>query len=136
MIKIKTAYPILISESTDHRALIVYVPDLKINTEGKNLLDAIEMARDAISLWIVDREDVKKEIPIPSKTINKKEAEDIITFVDVDTDAYRREIENKAVRKNLTIPSWLNEKAEKQGLNFSNVLQKALKHELGIKEEL
>ena len=131
MVKIKAAYPILISND-----LIVYVPDLKINTEGKNLLDAIEMARDAISLWIVSNEDRNKNIPIPSKTIDKEDSNDIITFVDVDTESYRRELDNKTVRKNLTIPSWLNEKAEKQGLNFSGILQKALKRELGIKEEL
>jgi len=131
VVKIKAAYPILISND-----LIVYVPDLKINTEGKNLLDAIEMARDAISLWIVSNEDRNKNIPIPSKTIDKEDSNDIITFVDVDTESYRRELDNKTVRKNLTIPSWLNEKAEKQGLNFSGILQKALKRELGIKEEL
>ena len=130
MVKIKAVYPVLISND-----LIVYVPDLKINTEGENLLDAIEMARDAISLWVVDREDDNKEIPAPSKVVDKENPDDILTFVDVDTDSYRRRLDAKCIRKNLTVPNWLNEIAEKQGINFSNVLQKALKRELGIKEE-
>jgi post-segregation antitoxin (ccd killing protein) len=52
--------------------------------------------------------------------------------VDVDVDAYRRKIENRTVRKNLTIPSWLNEQAEMAGVNFSSLLQKALKEELQL----
>jgi len=115
--------------------LIVYVPDLRINTQGIDLLDAVEMARDAISLWIVSNEDRHKEIPMPSMHVEKEEPDDILTFVDVDTDRYRRELDFKCIRKNVTVPSWLNEKAEKQGLNFSYVLQKALKRELGINDQ-
>ena len=52
--------------------------------------------------------------------------------MDVDFDAYRKMLENRTVRKNCTIPSWLNEKAEQAGINFSAVLQKGLKEELNL----
>jgi len=55
-----------------------------------------------------------------------------INFVDVDTAEYRRENDNRAIKKTLTIPNWLNSKAEKAGVNFSQTLQKALKQQLGI----
>jgi len=45
---------------------------------------------------------------------------------------YRRENDNRAIKKTLSIPSWLNSKAEKAGINFSQTLQKALKEELGL----
>jgi len=56
---------------------------------------------------------------------------DTVTLVDVDVDAYRRKLDNRAVRKNLTVPFWLNEQAERAGINFSCVLQEALKQKLG-----
>ena len=57
---------------------------------------------------------------------------DIVTLVDVDFDEYRRRNENRAVRKNVTIPSWLNERAEEAGVNFSAVMQDALKARLHL----
>ena len=45
---------------------------------------------------------------------------------------YVNECKNQTVRKNVSIPSWLNEMAKKSNINFSNTLQEALKHELGI----
>jgi post-segregation antitoxin (ccd killing protein) len=56
-----------------------------------------------------------------------------MTFVDIDFNAYRRENDNRSVRKNLSLPSWLNDRAEKAGVNFSQVLQEGLKVRLGIK---
>jgi post-segregation antitoxin (ccd killing protein) len=53
----------------------------------------------------------------------------------VDTDNYRRYFENKAVKKTLTIPMWLNQRAEDANINFSQLLQKALKTELHITEQ-
>jgi hypothetical protein len=52
----------------------------------------------------------------------------------VDTTEYRAAIENKAIKKTLTIPSWLNHAAEKQHLNFSQILQEALKERLQIRK--
>jgi len=127
---LKTAYPVIITDVGD--CLLASVPDLEIDTSGKTLIEAIEMARDAISIWCVSQlDDFNRTLPEPSSlNIIKHGSNEIATLVDIDIDAYRRSLENRTVRKNLTIPSWLNEQAEKAGLNFSQILQKALKDEL------
>lgn len=127
----KTAYPIVITKEAD--GYIVNIPDFDIMTQGESIADSIDMARDAISLMGVQLEDEEKNIPSPSDIAKITVSDNgIVTLVDVDFAAYRRSIENRAVRKNCTIPSWLNEKAENAGINFSSVLQKALKEELNI----
>lgn len=112
----------------------VSFPDLPgCNTFGEGLNDAIEMAKDALCLWLYSKEQDKETIPTatpPSKI--KVAGDDFITAISVDTDTYRRYYENKAVKKTLTIPSWLNEQAEQANINFSQTLQKALKEELHI----
>jgi post-segregation antitoxin (ccd killing protein) len=55
-----------------------------------------------------------------------------VAIVQVDTDAYRRLHDNRAVKKTLSIPNWLNERATAAHLNFSAVLQDGLKRQLGI----
>ena len=127
----KTVYPVVISQG--QKFLLSYVPDLEIDTQGQDLIEVIEMTRDAISIWCVCQEDAGEPLPIPSdiSTIKKKEG-DILTLVDTDINEYRRKMENRTIRKNLTLPSWLNERAEKAGINFSQILQKALKEELSI----
>ena len=119
---------------------LVEVPDLEILTEGKDMKNAIEMARDAIELKCVSLEDDKKEIPLPSEISsldvnNGTFAEDgttVISLVDIDSEEYRRKIDTKAVRKNVTIPSWLNYEAEHAGINISRVLQEALMEVLNV----
>ena len=120
--------------------ILVEVPDLEILTEGKDMKNAIEMARDAIELKCVSLEDDKKEIPLPSEISsldvnNGAFAEDgttVISLVDIDSEEYRRKIDTKAVRKNVTIPSWLNYEAEHAGINISRVLQEALMEVLNV----
>ena len=128
----KLAYPIVISK--EKKFFVVYVPDCRINTQGDSIVDAIEMARDAISLWCMCTEDdFNRPLPTPSELSEIAATEDqIVTLVDVDIDAYRRKYGLKTVRKNLTIPQWLNEKAEKQRVNFSRILQDALIDHLNI----
>ena len=120
--------------------ILVEVPDLEILTEGKDMKNAIEMARDAIELKCVSLEDDKKEIPLPSEISsldvnNGTFAEDgttVVSLVDIDSEEYRRKIDTKAVRKNVTIPSWLNYEAEHAGINISRVLQEALMEVLNV----
>lgn len=68
---------------------LVYVPDLKINTHGESLADAILMARDAIGVVGLDMEDDGDKFPAPSKDVPHQENE-IVSLVDVDLTAYRR----------------------------------------------
>jgi hypothetical protein len=90
------------------------------------------MARDAISIWCVAEQDAGRELPTPSElSAVRHNPSDTLTLVDVDLDSYRRKLDNRTVRKNLTIPSWMNEQAERAGINFSGVLQEALKQKLG-----
>ena len=127
----KKAYPIvLIPEEV---GFTVYIPDFDINTQGNDFAEAIEMARDAIGIMGIDMEDDGNELPAPTAFRNiKVNADEIVTLVDIDFGEYRRKNELKAVKKNCTIPSWLCYEAEKANLNFSHVLQSALKRELNI----
>ena len=73
-----------------------------------------------------------EKIPKVSNNINIKkgafynEGESIISYVDVDFDDYRRSIDNKMVRRNVTLPNWMDRLAEKEHLNVSKVLQDAI----------
>lgn len=127
----KNSYPIvLIPEEV---GFTVYIPDFNINTQGDDLTEAIEMARDAIGIMGIDMEDDGKAIPTASDVSDVKcESNEIISLVDVDFGEYRRKNEIKVVKKNCTLPGWLCYEAEKANINFSQVLQVALKHELHI----
>lgn len=123
----KHVYPIIITPpEQDEKDYLVYVPDFDINTEGTSLDDALFMARDAIGLVGICMEDDGKQIPEPAAL--KPECEDgqLVALIDIDFAAYREKNENRCIRKNCTIPAWLDKKATAQGINFSAVLQKAL----------
>lgn len=135
----KNVYPVFFT-ITD-TIILVEVPDLEILTEGKDMVNAVEMARDAIELKCVSMEDDGTEIPLPSEIssldINNgtfsEEGITVISLVDIDSGEYRRKIDTKTVRKNVTIPSWLNYEAEHAGINVSRVLQEALMNVLNVK---
>mgnify|MGYP001148608899 CR=1 FL=1 len=126
----KAVYPIILTPA--ERGYVVFVPDLDINTEGEDLADAIEMARDAIGLWGITEEDAGRKIPQASGTMPHPEEQEIVTLVDIDFAAYRRANDLRTVRKNVTLPSWLNDLAERNGVNFSQVLQESLKERLHV----
>jgi len=110
----------------------VRIPDLPgCITCGKDLADAIEMAEDAAAMWLCDAEDNQENIPSPSEKLNANSPQ-FVNLVVADTTEYRRENDNRAVKKTLTIPNWLNTKAEKAGVNFSQLLQLALTNHMEI----
>lgn len=94
-------------------AVLVEVPDLDILTEGKNMQDAIYVARDAIGATILSMKDHNIKIPKLSKSLNVKKGPTIVSVVDIDIDEYEAKHDNKMIRRNVTIPHWLNEKAKK-----------------------
>ena len=112
----------------------VKFPDLQgCCTSGDNAADAVYMAQDVLCLTLYDLEQDKKPIPKPSKPSDiKMTGEQFMSLVVVDTETYRRFYENKSIKKTLTIPIWLNEQAERANVNFSQLLQKALKDELHL----
>lgn len=137
----RKVYPTFIAENNG--TFLVYVPDMDIYTEGHDMVDAISMARDAIGLKGIAMEDEQVELPEPSTYSRAialaKENADIFdyskgipTMVDVDFTEYRRKVNNKSVRRNVTLPSWLDFEAEKDGINFSKVLQEALMAKLHL----
>lgn len=131
---VKGVYPIVLTQGETW--VVVYVPDFDINSQGKDVADAIEMARDAIGMVGNVLEDSGKLLPEASslREVAEDHPEGLVTLVDVDFSEYRRKNDLRAVKKNCTIPSWLNFEAEKAGINFSAILQAALKKELHIVE--
>lgn len=131
----KYIYPAIFTKDGDF--YIVKFPDIEgCYTQGETLSEAVEMAEDALCLMLYDYEEEGKKIPEPSdiKKIKVSSNDDFVSLVSCDTLEYRKFYDNKAVKKTLTIPSWLNTMSEKEGINFSAVLQNALKKELHITE--
>ena len=127
----KFVYPIVLHpESTGGYS--VDVPDLQIGTQGETVAECIDMARDAIGLWGICQQDENRAIPQPSTLSPACAPGEIVTLVDVDFAAYRRANDMRTVRKNVTLPSWLCDLAEKSNINFSATLQRALKQQLHI----
>ena len=123
----KQAYPIIMSKGKEF--IIVYIPDFNINTQGTDYANAIEMARDAIGLMGIDMEDEKETIPVPSELaeIKCENPDDAVSLVDVDFAEYRRKHDDRMVRRNITLPAWLDAAASAEKINVSRVAQTALK---------
>lgn len=126
----KQVYPVILVK--DEYGYYVEVPDFNSATQGLDLADAIEMARDLICLMSLTYEEKGEEIPKPNSVKFEKVENGILTLVDVDFLEYKKKNSNRMIRKNLTIPYWLNAEAEKAGINFSQALQGALKEKLNI----
>ena len=109
----------------------VNFPDLEsCYTCGDDLGDALYMAEDVLAMTLVSYENNSTPIPTPSKKLSLEHGE-FQNFIACDTDSYRKQNMNRAIKKTLTIPEWLNEKALAQGINFSQVLQEALLEKVG-----
>lgn len=130
----KYKYPALIIKEDD--GFIVEFPDMEdAFTQGDTWEEAYENAEDVLNLMLWDREE--KNIPIAkASSIDKIEIPKnaTIALIKADTLEYRKANDTKTVRKNVSIPSWLNTLAMKNNLNFSNLLQHALMNKLGIEK--
>ena len=112
----------------------VNFPDLPgCITEGDNMEEALHMAKEALELHLYGLEDDGDAIPEPTcpENINIP-VKSFLSLIEVWMPVIRDEMENKAVKKTLTIPKWLNDIAEKNRVNFSQILQSALKEYLGV----
>lgn len=137
----KSVYPVIFTQTHDEKGtILIEVPDLEILTEGYGMANAIEMARDAIGITGISMEDHGDTVPSPSDITNiepengtfAKDGDGIVSMVDIDFLEYRRRTEIKTVRRNVTLPNWLNIEAEKAHLNVSKVLQEALMSKLNV----
>lgn len=126
-------YPIILTP-TD-AGYVVTVPDLDINTQGKDIPEAIYMARDAIGLWGICTLDDQKEIPAPSTTEPRHESNEFVSWVDIDFDKYRLMTDMSTIRMNVTLPKYLKAMGDEARLNFSQELQDRLKERFGISHQ-
>ena len=114
----------------------VVFPDLPgCVTEGDTLAEAMEMAVDASSGWLLTSVEENNQLPKASniKSVIPDEYENgFVSLIGVDLAEYSQKHGNKSIKKTLTIPAWLNTIAEVNNVNFSQVLQNALKDQLGI----
>ena len=128
----KYVYPAILFP--DDGQIGVKVPDLPgCFTYGRDKADALFMAKDAIEIWLWSAENDKASIPPASDSL-PLELGEILTLIAADTDEYRRANETRAIKKTLSIPSWLNALAEKANAPFSQILQEGLKNYLQIQE--
>lgn len=132
-------------EDTDGYSVVF--PDLNyLSTQGDSFEDAMEMAVECLAGYLYASKKDGDPIPEPSKLsdINPdaiaKEldpdapmCESFVNMVSVDVDLYAKEHFEKSVKKTLSIPAWLNTAALERGINFSQVLQDALKTQLNLK---
>ncbi len=129
---VKTAYPILITyDKASVHPYLVDMPDFNSNTSADTLVAAIEMARNALSEEGLAKQDLGLPIPEPNMSIQPGPNQ-MISYVDIDLDRYRRLTDSRTIKKTLTIPSYLNEIGNERGINFSLLLTNALKEELGL----
>ncbi|NLW06693.1 MAG: type II toxin-antitoxin system HicB family antitoxin [Clostridia bacterium] len=130
----KYVFPAIFTKEDDGQYYIEF-PDLKnCYTQGDNLQDAYDMASDVLCLCLYQMEENGEPIPAPSDPENIKVNNGFVSLVGADTLEYRKFYNNKAVKKTLSIPEWLNALAEREGVNFSQILQEALKEKLGIND--
>lgn len=128
----KYVYPAIFTEET--AGYSIRFPDIDgCFSDGETIADGMEMAKDALCLMLYDMEESGMVIPAAS-SLRDIEIQDneFKTLIVCDTLEYRKFFDNKAVKKTLTIPNWLNTIAERQGINFSVTLQNALKQQLNI----
>ena len=132
----KTYYPAVFHVAEDVGGYWIEFPDLPgCVSQGDDDIEAFEMAKDALSLWLDKTDELfDREIGKPSSLleVQKQFPNEIVMLVEGDPEYYARKYNTKAVKKTLSIPQWLNDKAMKANINFSQVLQEALINKLGL----
>lgn len=125
-----------IFEPGEEKGYCITFPDLPgCITEGDTLEEAFNMAKEALELHLYSMEEDGDTIPSPTEPSKIKiNNNSFITLVEAWMPLIRNELANKAIKKTLTIPKWLNDAAEEKKINFSQVLQTALKDYLGLKD--
>ena len=112
----------------------VNIPDLDgCYTCGEDLAEALYMAQDVLAFTLYDYEKEKRPVPVPSSREDLSLVDgEFVNMIMGDTLEYQKRNNKKAVKKTLSIPEWLNEAATAAGVNFSQVLQDALKRQLDL----
>lgn len=126
-------YPAIIKKIGDKDYNIRFKDFENIITYGESIDESYDMAEDALKLEIFDLYSDKLEIPIATDITDiEVKSDETLILVKVNLKNILKQYDNKAIKKTLTIPSWLNKLAEEKKVNFSQVLQDALKKILDI----
>ena len=130
----KIKYPAVFHK--DENSYWVDFPDLNgCVSDGANIEEAYGNAQEALGLYLDKEGDIfERSINEPSEisTVIKENKNDVVMFVEYDSVEYAKKYKNKAIKKTLSIPEWLNDIAVKENINFSNVLQEALIKKLKV----
>ena len=121
-----TFYPAVFHKANQNeKGYWVEVPDLPgCFSQGDSMEEAFKEVQEAVGLYLDENNDFNK--PSPIEKIQQGFPSDSVMLVPYDSVAYAKKYKNKAIKKTLSIPEWLNEEASKRGINFSQVLQEAL----------
>ena len=125
-------YPVKLKKEGD--IILVTFPDFPDQVpEAETEIEAVENAQNVIALEIMDNIDQNKRNPEPSEQndIILEDGEKLI-YVQIWLPYYRQNVKEIYVKKTLTIPQWLDLMAKEKEINFSAVLVRGLKKELGI----
>lgn len=128
----KYVYPALFVKEDEN--IIVTFPDLEDTfTDGATMQEAFENAEDVLNLMLWNREEEKDDIPMPSSpeqiTVPQ---EATLAMIKADTLAYRKLHDQKTIRRSITLPSRLDTIAREHNINFSQLMQNAIRRECGI----
>ena len=125
-------YPAIFTPFEEGDGFTVEVPDLPgCITEGDNLIEAIEMGTDAASGWILGEIEDGNSFPAANMGL-KAPTGSFVNLLVLDMDSYAEQYGSKAVRRNITVPAWLDTYAQKNHLSLSKVVQDSL---LGIAQK-
>lgn len=123
----KLFYPAVFHEAEEGGFWVTFPDFPECFTEGDDMTQAYEMAFDALGLCLSSRETEEEPIPSPSNPKNIAVSDgEFLVVIEFDMLSYRKRNSTAYVRKNVTIPEWLNEAALSMNVNFSQVLQDAL----------
>ena len=128
------AYPVQISQVSGYGYLF-YIMDLMESVYSGTIAEGLEKTREFIGRMAIEKENNAMVIEPPSffdEVAGQHEPGTVITFIAVDFAEFRRKMGRQSIHKNVTIPAWMEYEAEMEGLNYSTVLQEAIKEKLGI----
>lgn len=128
-------YPV-VTEKSEDGGVGLYFPDFPGTAVlALDIADGIRRAKEMLVNLILEKEELKQTLPLPSdpQQIHLLDDNDRIIFVEIYMPPYRDDAANKTVTKNCTLPKWLRDAGEEAGLNFSQLLQSSIKDALGIR---
>lgn len=128
-------YPAIFEQ--EKNGVVIFFPDLPGCLPcAETIEDAFRTAKEALQLHLYGMEEDEEEIPAPTNPAKIKcEEKQYLVAIEAWMPPFREKMLNKSMNKTVTIPRWLNILAEKEKVNYSHLLQNALKEYLGVKDD-